>query len=125
MTVKTIYIDDDDYNRLNFTFNDDNTIDIECRTGMTSISFSLCNQNNINKLDEYYEWCDNYKHLIETNKVDVWNKIGYCGSQFIEWLFAVKSNLKNGKYNDDQNYKIILMAFVHGIDLIKESLNAS
>ena len=123
----TIIVDDSGYNALYVTFDKVNRIiRATCRTCMTSINFEInCNNFDVygDQLIEYYKICDKMYELKKSNHDEVWNILGYAGSQFIEWLYYVKINLESNNYIDTKdNMDIIMLVFAYGVKIIKEEL---
>jgi hypothetical protein len=95
-----------------------------CRTGMTHISFKIDIKNMEKNEKEMREDVESYLELHKkiNRKKDkeyqqVWNKLGYCGTMFLDWLDEAKKHLF-----DNRDDKMVMQIYIDGIKLIKEAL---
>lgn len=98
---------------------------VECRTGMTSLTFPVKKENS-DSLNDSYDLLDIIEDYIKTNDESniVWQKLGYSGVMFIDWLRNAKNKL-NGTIDTTvpANVKIIEMAFITGTKIIHDELS--
>ena len=121
-----INIDSENYHYL-CMFNVTDQFHVVCRSGMTSIDFDVINVDNydINKLKECYQYCDYLSEKNTQNHNELFDKLGYCGHQFVSWLLHVKQNLIDDKYHqlNKDEIKIITLVFITGTNIVKSALD--
>jgi hypothetical protein len=92
------------------TYNKEDRYSI-CRSGMTQIDFDIVypsdNKQLLSDLESANELFSKIKEV--TNDVK-WQKLGYCGTMFVDWLVACKKFIENNKDSKDNNIDPIIIA---------------
>lgn len=106
----------------------DNEIQIECKTGMTSITLAI--NSSPSNTEELTKICSNMENkflMIKSKKEKefqyCWDKLGYCGVEFIDWLIMANGFVNtNTQDKNDPKQLYMQKAYVKGIDTVYDAL---